>query len=266
MKIGYHTIGWHAPLDEVVSRIAQLGFQGVEAYDLAGFLEDEALEQRVIAAFARTRISFSGAFFGASLVEPDRLEDEEEFFHRNARYIRRLGGELAVVGGGKIRQDSELLDRPQLYKATHRLAEVALSEGLKLAFHPHAGTLVHTPQEIEQFAERTDPTKVWFAFDTAHLKSGGGDPVRLFERYLLRLTAVHLKDLRAGSFCELGEGDLDLTGVFRVLQDGGYAGWVIVELDEPEDAHRSALINLRFLQEKLGVLLPDPGSSQAPDA
>lgn len=133
----------------------------------------------------------------------------------------------------------------------HDLGRATRDAGHRMAFHPHAGTYVETPDEVERLTALTDPELVPLCLDVGHFMVGGGDPVAALRTYGERVTHVHLKDvdaevlagLRAGTvsgfndairarlFTELGAGVLDLDGVLGVLIERGYRGWMMVEQD-----------------------------------
>jgi inosose dehydratase len=131
-----------------------------------------------------------------------------------------------------------------------RLADETVAAGRRLAFHPHAGTFVETPGEVERLVATTDAA-IGICLDVGHYLVGGGDPVDALVRYGERVTHVHLKDvdpavldrLRSGAlagfgeairerlFTELGSGAIDLAGCLRVLAARDYGGWLMVEQD-----------------------------------
>lgn len=133
----------------------------------------------------------------------------------------------------------------------NHLSEETRSRGQRLAFHPHSGTYVETPAEVERLLEVTASSGAGICVDTGHVLVGGGDPVATIELVGDRLTHIHLKDvdpavraeLRTGEipsltdaiaqrvFCPLGSGMLDLAGVLAALGAGGYRGWLMVEQD-----------------------------------
>lgn len=119
--------------------------------------------------------------------------------------------------------------------------------GFEPAFHHHLGTYVETPQDVERLLELTD---VQLCLDTGHLLLAGGDPVTALREWRDRIGHVHVKDgdrailaealedgadlrelMGRGGFAPLGEGELDLPGVVRALEEIGYQGWVIIEQD-----------------------------------
>ena len=125
------------------------------------------------------------------------------------------------------------------------------SASARIAFHPHAGTYVETPDEVERLMSSIPRDTLPLCLDIGHYTVGGGDPVEALRRYGDRVTHLHLKDvdpevlagLRDGTvggfaaairrrlFTELGAGVVDLDGVLGVLADRQYSGWLMVEQD-----------------------------------
>ena len=147
--------------------------------------------------------------------------------------------------------------------------------GFEATFHPHAGTYIEAPWEIERMLELSD---VGLVIDTGHLLLGGSDPTDALQRFRTRVSHVHLKDVRMDVlrraiadgadmpecwrrhvFCQLGAGDVDLDAFASELEAGGYRGWIVVEQDwvpapGEEDAQLAAQVdNRRWLRERLGV-------------
>ncbi|HEX3427934.1 MAG TPA: sugar phosphate isomerase/epimerase [Candidatus Limnocylindrales bacterium] len=176
-----------------------------------------------------------------------------------------------------------LIDLLRTVSAETRLA------GARIAFHPHAGTYVETPAEVERLAAAIDGDALPFCLDVGHYLVGGGDPVEALRRYGERVGHVHLKDvdpeilgrlrrselggfgdaIRQRLFTELGSGALDLDAILAALADRGYDGWLMVEQDSgwPPPAE-SAAIGRRVLAAALRHLdgRPVEGHNGAPSA
>ncbi len=107
--------------------------------------------------------------------------------------------------------------------------------------------------------------------DVAHYTQGGGDPVQGLKRHRDRLAVVHLKDVVSPlpgatgetrysyKFVELGRGKVDLRGSVAALEEIGYRGDVIVELDAPPEPEKTpfdcAQVNKAYVTGKLGLSL-----------
>lgn len=160
-----------------------------------------------------------------------------------------------------------------LAATTEAARGVAEARGVALAFHPHHGTFVESPAQIERFLASC---RVPLCLDTGHLLLGGGDPAGLLADAPERVAHVHLKDVddgvaervrrgeltyregvAAGLYRPLGRGDVDVVRILDLLDAAGYEGWYVLEQDailgeEPpagEGPVRSAALSLTFLQE-----------------
>lgn len=122
------------------------------------------------------------------------------------------------------------------------------------------GSIGEKPNDIDRVLEACDPRYVRLLLDVAHYQAGGGDPVAAIRKHADRLVFLHIKDLRAPrQFVELGQGSVDLRGVFGALREVKLSGWAVVELDSVPVKGRtpkeSAEISKRYLQEVIGARL-----------
>lgn len=128
-----------------------------------------------------------------------------------------------------------------------KIREIAAGHGLKTVLHPHVGTHVEREAEVERFLADSD---LQLCLDTGHLLIGGTDPVELARRYPDRIGHVHLKDVRGeiaakvrsgelsytdaveqGIYVPLGDGDVDVEALVKLVQEAGYTGWFVLEQD-----------------------------------
>nr|WP_328898311.1 TIM barrel protein [Streptomyces sp. NBC_00236] len=133
-----------------------------------------------------------------------------------------------------------------------RIAAHAGAEGVTATLHPHIGTMVEGPDEVERVLTGSS---VPLCLDTGHLLAGGNDPVELARRAAGRIAHVHLKDVdaalaarvraghvtytdavRTGLYQPLGQGDVDISAITTALDAAGYTGWYVLEQDTVLDA------------------------------
>lgn len=133
----------------------------------------------------------------------------------------------------------------------NEMGALAQEKGMILTCHHHMGTGVQTIEEIDTFMSLVDPEKVFLLFDSGHLTFAGLDPVPVLKKYIHRIKHVHLKDCRTairdqaraegwsfltavrnGVFTVPGDGDVDFAPIFKVLEEAGYEGWVVVEAEQ----------------------------------
>jgi inosose dehydratase len=124
--------------------------------------------------------------------------------------------------------------------------------GIQTALHTEAHSVFWQPRDIDLFMLLTDPLYVSMCPDTGHIALGGADPVHVMTRHRERLVIAHWKDAsgpvpagltidegiyaeQASYFRRAGTGVVDWFGWSRLLQDIGYNGCTLLELDAVED-------------------------------
>ena len=270
MKLGTAPISWGVcelpdwgvvlPYRRVLDEMAALGYAGTELGPW-GYLPKDA---KALGTELRAReLALAGAFCPVTLHDPERYEDQLRYAMETARLLADLGAPVLVLAeagdearekiAGRVRASDAHFSEEQwkrFAEGANEIARGARSLGLVTAFHPHAGTYVETPAEIDELLRRTDASLVGLCLDTGHVAYGGGDPVALARRDPKRVRHVHLKDMyrdryeRALArkldftgavgedvFAPVGSGSVDMTGVLRALRDAGFDGWLIVEQD-----------------------------------
>ena len=176
----------------------------------------------------------------------------------------------------------------RLADTLNTLGRQTIAMGVRLAPHPHIWGPMEREREVRRVMELTDPKYVWLTADTGHLTLGGGDAVQMVSDYFPRLAEIHLKDTyakyrgnvetptaemhrQASVYHNLGGGGVDFVGLFKVLREKHFKGWVIFDVDGPRkgddgfDAiggnNKVAVDdylahNINYLRNVLGVKLP----------
>jgi inosose dehydratase len=259
--------------ERVLSEMRAVGL-GATELGPEGFLPPE----RARALLEANDLQLVAGFVPVVLHEKAGLGDGLGPVAASADLIADLGGRVLVLAASSGREGYEgpnRLDRDgwaALGRGIGTVVALAEARGLTVALHPHRGTVVERPEDVERLLETSD---VGLCLDTGHVMVGGGDPLELARGAAARVAHVHLKDVsaslaervadgelgyrdaaRSGLYRPLGDGDLDVAAVVRTLEESGYAGWYVLEEDrvlddEPEegdgpilDARRS----LRFLE------------------
>ena len=128
-----------------------------------------------------------------------------------------------------------------------RIAADAAGRGVLATLHPHVGTVVEGPGEVDRVLAGS---RIPLCLDTGHLLIGGTEPLELARAAAGRVAHVHLKDVdadlagrvragqvtytdavRAGVYRPLGAGDIDIRGIIGALTEAGYDGWYVLEQD-----------------------------------
>jgi inosose dehydratase len=248
--------GYQMPPELVLSEMRSLGLRATELGP-DGFLP-RGSERALLEA---NGLSLVAGFVPAVLHEPSLLEGELAKVDAAADTIAALGGGVLVLAASTGREGYEEtgpLDPDGwtvLARGIDRAIASAGERGLRVALHPHHGTVVERPEDVERLL---DVSGVGLCLDTGHVMVGGGDPVAIARSAGSRVLHVHLKDVdatiagrvsagevgyhaavAAGLYPPLGDGDVDVRAVIRAVEESARAVWYVLEHDgvldhEPE--------------------------------
>ena len=251
-------LGKENTFEQCVSEMALAGFTGSEVggkYPADTAVLKKALDLR--------GIRICNQWFSSFLISKP-YEDTEKEFIKATDFLREMGAKVIGVSEqsysiqGKMEQPvwegKYIMDDQEwklLAEGLNKLGKIAKDKGMTLTFHHHMGTVVQTEEEIDRFMEMVDPELVFLLFDSGHLSFAGIDPEKVLKKYVNRVKHVHLKDIRRemveksrnerwsflkgvreGVFTVPGDGDVDFAPIFRILEEAGYEGWVVVEAEQ----------------------------------
>lgn len=154
--------------------------------------------------------------------------------------------------------------------------------GVKLSLHPHIWGPMEREHEFRRVMELTDPNYVYLCLDTGHNVLGGMNTVKIVDEFFPRIAHFHLKDTFAkfqgnketpdqtahymdprGFYASVGQGGgVDFVGVFAILRNRRYNGWVVFDVDAPRAADGTGTVDdniaasVNYLRTVLGVRLP----------
>lgn len=261
MQFGYAAITWGGDDERAIEDISALGFPGIQlrANVLARFGKDPAALRDSLAAHKLTFVALSS---GNVSIDPAREAQVIQEHVDHARFLRDAGGLYLQLIDEKPRGRAvEAADYARLGRVLTEIGKRTADLGIPAAYHHHAGSMGEKPGEIRQVLDAADPRYVRLLLDIAHYQVGGGDPVKAVHEFADRLLFLHIKDVRIPApgkpspsfeFVELGQGQVDLPGVFKALREVKFSGWGIVELDSvPEHARtpkESALMSKEYLK------------------
>ncbi|WP_406312040.1 TIM barrel protein [Streptosporangium sp. NBC_01639] len=277
--------GWGPQLDRerVLAEMRELGLTATELGP-AGFLPPSP--SRCRAMLAEYGLRAIGGFVPVVLHDPHHDPLPEV---RAAMGAFRDGGleviVLAASTGGESYDAKPPMETSGWKTLTANLARIlknAKEFGLTVTLHPHVGTMVENPAEVERVL---DGSAVPLCLDTGHLLIGGTDPGELVARAAERIAHVHLKDVDAGLaalvgsgeltytqavkkglYRPLGQGDVDVSGIVTGLTAAGYDGWYVMEQDvvlgaeDDADPRENVRASLAYLKGLAGA---PPGESPA---
>jgi inosose dehydratase len=237
-RIGHSGITWGftlADAEPAVRDVAELGYRAFETFG-------HVLEQYpggpdgFRALLDRYGIPLAAAYCPTRFVDPSDADEDVEQVTKWARVAQSLGASTIVLQAGQ-RQAEPYTGFAGMAEAFNEIGRRARDLGLTTAIHPHTGTLIETGAEIDAILDAVDPALVGFAPDTGQIAKGGADPVAKLRQHKDLIYHVHLKDYAGGretahaGYAPVGSGVMDMAGIFEVLEEAGFEGWVNVELD-----------------------------------
>ena len=267
VKLGIAPIAWtnddmpdlgkENTFEQCVSEMALAGFTGSEVgnkYPKDPEVLKKALELR--------GVEICNQWFSSFLITKP-FEEVEKEFRAQLAFLKAMGAKVigaseqsySVQGqldtpifGHKYEMNDQEWDT--FCTGMNKLGKIAKEEyGIALTFHHHMGTVVQSLAEVDRMMENTDPEYVSLLFDTGHFTYCGEDPLEVVKKYVHRIKHVHLKDIRpevveqvkkenmsflagvrAGAFTIPGDGCINYDPIFKVLEEAGYEGYMVVEL------------------------------------
>lgn len=244
--------GWGYQMDaeRVLDEVAGLGLTALEAGP-DGFLPGNPQEMATL--LSEYGLELVGGFVPAILHRPDARDSELASVERQAKLFAAAGAGVLVIAaatGEEGYEESPGLEDSEwdeLFATLAMVEEIGTKHGLSVVLHPHYGTEIENPEQVQRFLEGCETA---LCLDTGHSMVGGGDPVALTESAATRIRHVHLKDVdrslaervvsgtlpyeqavRDGLYMPLGDGDVDVRRVLEVLNGAGYDGWYVLEQD-----------------------------------
>ncbi len=255
----FNDLAGDLPLEVILRDMHQAGFAGSElghAYPRT----TAALGQ----ALGRHQLKLISGWHSSFLAKND-YATELAAFQAHVALLKSLGATVVIVAecthcihgikdaplgfGTHDRQVLTDLEWARLSEGLAKFSAYCATEGMKLAYHHHMGTVIQTGAELDRLLASVPAMHL--LFDPGHLAFAGVDPVAVMQRHGARVAHVHLKSVRReiadrvqierwsfyravreGVFTIPGEGVVDFPAVFAGLARQRYRGWLVVEAEE----------------------------------
>ncbi len=239
------------PIEQAMKDISSLGYEGFELFD-GNLMQYADRKDELQSLMQNLHLEMVAVYSGANFIYPDVLAEELAKIEQVAKLAAEFHATYLVVGGGAIRSTGNVeQDYQRMGQALDRVAEMAQHTGLVATYHPHLGTCVQSPDQLETLFKYTS---IGLCPDTAHVQAGGGDPTAIIRQHASRVNYVHLKDIKQGVFMPLGQGEQNYSQILTALKEASYDGWITVELDSFPNPRRGAEISKAFIQEKMAAV------------
>ncbi len=247
-RIGAQTIPWgeniRANMQEIVRFLSENGYSGAET-GMRHFDARQPGSDRDL--YAAHGIVPLGLHSGGQFWDPAAAEAERGKLSDAVNFAAEVGFAWMVVSGNK----AETVDSMRVAAETYsQIGQQCREAGLRLAYHNHNWELADDAEILDTLVQSTNADDVGLVLDIAWAHVGGHDLAELMRRYGDRVAYLHIKDVAAEKFCELGTGEVDLDGVLHLADEYGIE-WLVVEQDYTSlTAEQSMLLNRQFLTER----------------
>lgn len=253
------TIGADIPTEQILHEAGKvIGFDGMEG---GHRWPDDPEELRAL--MAKHDLVFVSGWYSTDLL----VHSVEDEIAKAQPFIARLKHNgckvlIAAECSNTIHGDGAkpLSERPRLTaeelvdfgEKLEAFAQYLKGEGIKLVYHPHMGTIIETPEEVDALMAATGPA-THLLFDSGHCFFGGGDPALVLAKHGPRVGHMHAKNVRRevmekvrseglsflngvveGVFTVPGdpEGAIDFGPLMETLAHYDYDGWLVIEAEQ----------------------------------
>lgn len=249
--------GFQVGADEVLAQMREVGLTATE-FGPDGFLPTDPAARA--ARLANAGLVAVGGFVPVVLHDP-RHDPVPEVTTALDGFVAAGAGTLVLAAATGLAGYDErpVLDDEgwhTLLTNLDRCSRAAADSKVLATLHPHVGTMVERRDDVDRVLTGSG---IALCLDTGHLLIGGTDPVQLVRSNGDRIAHTHLKDVdahwagrvqrgaatyteavAAGMYRPLGQGDVDIAEIVRLLENCGYDGWYVLEQDTiltrpPED-------------------------------
>jgi inosose dehydratase len=252
MKVGcFALVDPFSTMEHQLQRVAGLGFQYADVTDnhpggllgnefgFTGAVSLDANPADVKEMFSRHGLTITSVCAHANLLDPSApsVYATTEIL-KAIRLAAGMGVQdvITTEGDPKTEWGHNLSHAERVFIVAEKLVQpvrLAKALGVRLLLEPH-GILTDSIDGMQAILEKLgNPDNVGVNMDTGNSWLGGSDPVEMARTFKEIIWHVHWKDLPAeweakrGSMygcgfgpIALGEGVIDIAGVYKVLQDG----------------------------------------------
>lgn len=270
MRLAYSSNAYmRFSFDEAASRIAALGYEGLELLADVPHAWPPNLLPRDVETIKETldhhklRISNINAFMMRAISDPRQpywhpswIEPDPFYRALRREHTKRalkLAAELGAPGiqtepGGPV--PAGMTRRHALrifYDELMPCVELAETLGVNLLIEPEPGLLIERFDQFLEFVAWIDSPAVGLNFDIGHAFCVGEEPQDWIPRMATWTRHYHIEDIsptRVHHHLVPGEGAIDFSAVVSAIKATGYDGWITVELypyiEDPDAAGQRA--------------------------
>ena len=228
------------PLDEVLAAYAAIGYRRFEIFTagLKSAFDYKADPEFYISAGARHGMQFLSLH-----LPPIRREQMDETLAdavRAAEFAAAIGVKIVLY---------KAADRPTYIEAAGRFLDAIAGLDITPVVQNHFGTPTSSLDNIKEVMEGIGDERMKSLLEVGQYHSAGVTWREAAEYLGGSIALVHIKDQIGPQSVPFGKGEVDLPGLFAFLDDSGYNGCYVVEM-EVEDPENT----LKYLEDAMGYM------------
>lgn len=208
-------------MEKALETVSKIGYEGVE---FAGFFDHSAEE--IAGWLKKYNLEVSGAHVGSELIFDDT--DATIAFHK------AIGNTRIICPYAAMKTRADVVELAEKYKA---VAPKFKAAGMTLGYHNHAHEFEKDNGEylIDILAAEATKDILMLEFDAYWVYRGGECPIKYLTKYADRVDVFHAKDGIEEESTTLGEGAVDIKGVFEFAKAHNMA-WAVAESEGSQEA------------------------------
>lgn len=279
MKLGLSTYSLHGQLSsgamnvlDVIDFAADHGAAHVEIVPLSyNLTEQPELIEQIVKRTSERGIDISNYAIGANFLtdndeayekEIQRVMDEVNIAHQLG--VKLMRHDVASSPDVSIQHFNQQLDR--LASACRRIADHANSYGITTSVENH-GFFIQHADRVQTLVQAVNRPNYKTTLDIGNFLCADENPIAAVPKNVPYASMVHVKDFyirpadrhpgegwftsTAGQFLRgaiIGQGDIDMWEVLRIVKHSGYDGYISVEFEGLENDLLGARIGLENVQ------------------
>ncbi|MCU6712680.1 sugar phosphate isomerase/epimerase [Paenibacillus sp. J5C_2022] len=260
-------------LPGTVRAIAEMGADHAEIVPLGVALPDEpALVEEIRNAASEAGIELSNYAIGANFAD---LSDED--WEKEIERVKREVDVCAAMGIKRMRHDvasskdlsimNFLNQLPRLAEACRRIADYAKPLGITTSVENHGYFIQHSDR-VQALVNTVDRENFRTTLDIGNFLCADENPAVAVARNVGIASMVHVKDFyyrpsyrnpgegwfntSSGNWLRgavVGQGDIDMPHVLRIVKESGYDGYVSIEFEGMEECRKGTQMGFNYVKQ-----------------
>ncbi|QGQ98244.1 sugar phosphate isomerase/epimerase [Paenibacillus psychroresistens] len=280
MKIGVSTYSLSRAIQsgemsviEAIAYIAEIGGEHVEIVpigfnltknpELISEIRQKAVESGIEISNYAIGAEFSGLTEEAFELEISRVKKEVDIAAQLG--IKLMRHDVASTADISIQNFN--LQLPKLAEACRRVAEYAATFGITTSIENH-GYFLQASDRVQALIHATDRANFRTTLDIGNFMCADENSIVAVKKNISYASMVHIKDFYLRSFAQdpgegwfptahgnhlrgaiIGNGDIDMRNVLKVVKQSGFDGFLSVEFEGMEECKLGTRIGLNNLKQ-----------------